>query len=111
MPKSVTHYAGEIIHANGHILPGWAACCFGEKAMKIRQERRHTLDREKVTCRGCLKMIEKADQWSERSLQRDHCAKMLQLDAQARQRGENIDGSVRRETVAKAKGEAWDAKP
>lgn len=63
MPKSVTHYAGEIIHANGHVLPGWAACCSGEKAMKIRAERRHTLDREKVTCRGCLKMIEKADAW------------------------------------------------
>ena len=63
MPKSVTHYAGEIVHANGHVLPGWAACCYGEKAEKIRRERRHILDREKVTCRGCLKMIEKADAW------------------------------------------------
>ena len=32
--------------------------------------------------------------------QRDHCAKTLKRDAQARQRGENLDGSVRRETVA-----------
>lgn len=62
MAKKI-HYAGEIKHARGWILPGWAACCYGDKAEKIRRERQHTLDRSKVTCASCLKMIGKADDW------------------------------------------------
>ena len=53
--------------------------------------------------------LDKAAARADHIRQRDHCAKTLKLDAKARQRGENIDGSVRRETVAKE--EAWDAKP
>lgn len=57
------HYAGEIIHARGSVLPGWAACCYGDRAEKIRRDRQHTLDKSKVTCAACLKMIAKAEDW------------------------------------------------
>ena len=60
------HYAGEIKHARGHVLPGWAACCYGEKAENIRRNRQHTLLREAVTCKPCLRMIEKHDLWENR---------------------------------------------
>ena len=58
------HYAGEIKHARGSVLPGWAACCYGDRAEKIRRERSHTMHREAVTCKACLRMIEKHDAWA-----------------------------------------------
>lgn len=61
-----THYAGKIIHANGSVLPGWAACCYGQKAEEIRDKQSHTYDRRQVTCKACLKMIEKHDKWESR---------------------------------------------
>lgn len=61
----VIHYSGEIIHAMGHVLPGWAACCSGEKALKIARDHNTTGIREHVTCKSCLKMIAKHDKWAE----------------------------------------------
>ena len=60
------HYAGEIQHANGHILPGWAACCSGDRAYKIRDIGAHTYHRGQVTCKACIKMIDKHDAWKAR---------------------------------------------
>lgn len=59
----VRHYAGEIIYANGHVLPGWAACCSGFKAEAIAEAHAHTYVRQRVTCRACQKMLEKHDAW------------------------------------------------
>ena len=58
----VLHYAGELLCRSGkqgslHILPGWAACCYGPRAEKIRRERRNTRDRALVTCRACLRVM------------------------------------------------------
>ena len=58
MPKAI-HYAGNIDWDGGRVLAGWAACCSGERAVKIRREKQHTYDHTKVTCKSCLKMIEK----------------------------------------------------
>lgn len=58
---SKIHYAGECRTRNMHILPGWAACCSGFKAEKIRAEGRHSFDRAKVNCAACLKVITKHD--------------------------------------------------
>ncbi len=61
------HYSGEIKHANGHVLPGWAACCSGDRADKIRADGSHTRHRGQVTCKACLKMIAKHDAWASRN--------------------------------------------
>lgn len=66
------HYAGEIRYttASGwsrHILPGWAACCSGDRAIAIRYSEQHTLNRDEVTCKPCLKAIEQHDLCLQRS--------------------------------------------
>ena len=38
-------------------LPGWAACCYGDKAEKIRADGNNTRDIESVTCRACISRI------------------------------------------------------
>ena len=53
------HYAGEIIWAGGNILPGWAACCSGNKTIAIRNRGNHSYDEEDVTCKSCLRMIQR----------------------------------------------------
>lgn len=55
---SVLHYAGalEWHKANGAlvvILGGWATCCSGDRARKIRETKAHTYDRAAVTCKRC----------------------------------------------------------
>lgn len=55
------HYAGEIKWLGGSVLPGWAACCSGDQTMAIRERGNHSYTREEVTCRACLKMLEKND--------------------------------------------------
>jgi hypothetical protein len=62
--SKILHYAGEIQFANGHRLPGWAACCSGDMAVKIRDDGMHTYIRGQVTCKACLKMIDKHDAWA-----------------------------------------------
>lgn len=61
---SVIHYAGRIDHAGGYVLPGWAACCSGDKAIKIRAERRNTYDKDLVSCKQCLHMMAKHDAYA-----------------------------------------------
>ncbi len=66
---SVLHYAGSLrIHTRHKkggssltvISGGWAACCSGTRAMKIRETGQHSYDREAVTCKACLKLMQKA---------------------------------------------------
>ncbi len=52
------HYAGEMLCRSGkdgvlHLLGGFAACCYGDRAVRIRRERRSTHDRALVTCKAC----------------------------------------------------------
>ena len=61
MSHDVIHYSGSINWDGGIVLAGWAACCSGDQAVKIRAEKRHTCVRAGVTCKRCLKMIAKHD--------------------------------------------------
>ena len=51
------HYAGEIVTATSTTLPGWAACCSGLRAEKIRAEGSHTYRAPEVTCGRCLAIL------------------------------------------------------
>ena len=51
------HYAGEIVTATSTTLAGWAACCSGRKAEKIRAEGSHTYQPSEVTCSRCLSIL------------------------------------------------------
>lgn len=62
---SAMHYAGALRWKGkrGHvieILPGWAACCSGDRARKIRQSRANTYYILLVTCKACLRTVERA---------------------------------------------------
>lgn len=53
------HYAGAVRTARMRVLPGWAACCSGDKADRIRAEGQHTYDPTKVTCTACKRVMAK----------------------------------------------------
>jgi hypothetical protein len=57
---SAIHYAGEIQTLRKHVAPGWAACCSGMRAVRIRAEGRNTKAMNKVTCRVCLHIMSQA---------------------------------------------------
>jgi hypothetical protein len=63
MVKPIIHYAGRIVWAGGSVLPGWAACCYGERAIAIRAAGHHTFVRDAVTCKACLKKIAAMDSY------------------------------------------------
>lgn len=63
--KPKIHYAGElkVPLANGsttHIFGGWAACCSGDRARKIRERKQNTRYEHEVTCKTCLRQMQKA---------------------------------------------------
>lgn len=56
------HYAGELRYTKTdgtttEIYGGWAACCFGPRAEKIKLAGTHTYDSAKVTCGTCQKLM------------------------------------------------------
>lgn len=53
----ILHYAGPVRTKRMRILPGWAACCSGEKAEKIRALGHNTMLPGAVTCQACLKIM------------------------------------------------------
>jgi len=53
------HYSGAVRTPRTKILPGWAACCSGPKADKIRADGNNTADPDKVTCAACLCVMAK----------------------------------------------------
>lgn len=59
----VIHYAGALRTARLRLLPGFAACCYGEKAVKIREQGNHTYDTSSVTCRACKVRIAGSVAW------------------------------------------------
>jgi hypothetical protein len=62
MPEPRIHYAGALRYSIGSgklviISGGWAACCSGQRARRIRERGQHTYDQARVTCALCLKNI------------------------------------------------------
>jgi hypothetical protein len=63
--KTLTHYSGGLYYkkSNGstvEMLPGWPACCSGGRAFAIQANGAQTEDETKVTCKSCLRVMEKA---------------------------------------------------
>lgn len=55
--KRQIHYAGPIRTSRMRVLPGWAACCSGDRAERIRAEGAHSYVIGEVTCRACLRTM------------------------------------------------------
>ena len=57
------HYSGAICYdtarSTAHISGGYAACCSGDRAIKIRRDGNTTRDVKKVTCWHCRVILEK----------------------------------------------------
>jgi hypothetical protein len=53
------HYSGAVRTPRTTILAGWAACCSGIKAERIRANGNNTNNPVDVTCRACLKVMAK----------------------------------------------------
>jgi len=51
------HYAGALSRRGMRIFSGWAACCTGPRAEKIRASGANTLDVSLVTCKSCLRTM------------------------------------------------------
>ena len=54
------HYAGAARYGRTRILAGWAACCSGTKADRIRATGQHTYVPAGVTCAACRRVMAKA---------------------------------------------------
>ncbi len=66
MVATVVHFAGPLrwMNRNGAvttILAGWAACCSGDRAERIRSDGRNTVVPRLVSCKACLKAMAKAE--------------------------------------------------
>ena len=59
MKTPVIHYAGGVRTARMMILGGWAACCSGDKAERIKMAGNNTIDPRDVTCKACLRVMDK----------------------------------------------------
>jgi len=59
MKKPKIHYSGGVRTPRVKILPGWAACCSGEKAERIRAAGANTYDPTEVTCAACKRVMAK----------------------------------------------------
>lgn len=62
--KPKIHWAGGIKHSHGRVLEGWAACCSGDRCYAISDRGNYTENRANVTCKACMKMLEKHDAWA-----------------------------------------------
>lgn len=71
--KKVVHYSGAVRTPRLKILAGWAACCSGPKAERIRENGNTTNDPDQVTCRACLRVMLKDNSIFKISYQ-DPCA-------------------------------------
>jgi hypothetical protein len=59
MKNSKIHYAGAVRTPTMKILPGWAACCSGDKAERIRLSGANTWEPALVTCMACKRAMAK----------------------------------------------------
>lgn len=55
------HYSGGVLYRSGralrgctHMLPGWPACCYGDRARRIADAGEQSTDPDRVTCARCL---------------------------------------------------------
>lgn len=57
------HWAGGLDYpVRGGIMvmsPGYPCCCSGDRARKIREDGTQAWDRERVTCKTCLRLLAK----------------------------------------------------
>lgn len=60
MSSNRIHYAGEVFTKRARILRGWAACCSGRRAENIRRDGANTMNPADVTCKACLRVMERA---------------------------------------------------
>jgi hypothetical protein len=65
------HYAGGVVTRTATMLPGWAACCSGERAKKIRIDGTQTYTMSLVTCGACLKQIARQEQYQKENPDHD----------------------------------------
>lgn len=65
----VIHYAGALHwRRKGWVTKvggGWAACCSGDRAFKIRERGNHTYERSHVTCKLCRQRL----RWHDETVQ------------------------------------------
>ena len=59
MTKLKMHYCGEVYLKRGHRAAGWAVCCSGAQAYKIRDQGKQTQQIASVTCKQCLNLYER----------------------------------------------------
>jgi hypothetical protein len=64
-----THWAGGVRYRVGregvvYMLPGWPACCSGDRAESIRAQHAQTFDRAAVTCARCRELLAKSDAYA-----------------------------------------------
>lgn len=61
----IVHWAGGVRIVKGRMVTtfgaGFPCCCLGDKARRIAAEGRQSWERERVTCKQCLKQIERHD--------------------------------------------------
>lgn len=57
------HYSAGICYdlarSTMHVMGGYAACCSGDRAVKIKREGNTTRDKKKVTCKLCKAILAK----------------------------------------------------
>mgnify|MGYP001818171654 CR=1 FL=1 len=63
MTKHKIHWAGGLTLPRARMLPGWPCCCCGRKADDVRRQGNQTWDIGEVTCKACLKLMKKRDDW------------------------------------------------
>ena len=68
------HYSGEVRTHNMRILPGWSACCSGEKAERIRAAGNKSTNPDKVTCTACKRVMAKDTRIIFNAQHEDPCA-------------------------------------
>jgi hypothetical protein len=75
--QTIVHFAGALEWTNARgavviILAGWAACCSGERAKRIRANGEATSEACRVTCARCLKNMAKAfaQRWAREAVRR-----------------------------------------
>lgn len=61
------HYAGGVLYRSGRtlrgctrMLPGWPACCYGDRAQRIADAGKQSTDIDRVTCARCLDLWQRS---------------------------------------------------
>lgn len=60
MAKKAMHYSGGLRLPKARMLAGWPCCCSGLAAIKVKEDGNMSNDPKEVTCKRCLKNMERA---------------------------------------------------